>query len=1241
MAPTTRRLPGVTIFLGLCAALASRKGDSNLEYTLDSPRSPSFRRVRGFISAFAATHVWCTRASSSNKSLEDDVSLPGIHEYAPHGLRTWLKRSRERRRGGEQASGEESSEGFGGIELLRETTRRGEWEGMRARWMSDERVNLTLRRDIQKNLKPHGTISDDSEAVDPLPCIYPSPSPAPTIPPFPNISADMAFIKEQIAHAVQQARKNWAVRRLETDEFNHNLSHPAATMEIKKSLEPPGTLEQHSDNVLDVTMTDTDQPDVPGAQDMTPIIPEEINPHPNITPPQHTPRDAEGDQNPTQGDFPGEVPENFPGEVSENFPGEWECLRCGESRNAGEVCDGCGGLRERTYVTEVSIGEIGEWYAMLNDPDTVYAQAAKTMTSVPLNNALEGFDDRNLDTYRKLFERDSGPVSLTFTLPSSLHSWVTEKSVLRFFGGLAINATRLPLKSWERQVNTRVKKIFQPISYEHAKANVERRHADLDPSTGKRMQDPCPAFRVTFRNLTAMTFASDRIANDHHVFQDAKGFKDLNSTSKIPFTLTSILAPSQDDILAGDDGFEKPRSKRKDKQAILNGEGVCTTLSGRFSYPNFTTERHNLRDGMGWNARMGTPSGIAVAKDGTIYVSEEDMNRILTITPTGRTETLIKCASQGHGGRRDGSSGVARFGRLAGLGLIQSRRGVEAIIVADAKNNKIRRISADGSQVTTVAGGRKGFRDGVGSLARFKAPSDVAVTSHGAIYVADSENSRVRVIQPNGEVTTIAGSENPFAFADGLALPPSYPKQVRPVFEPPPLPRNLPGLGIPRGLALHPVTGDIYIACTGSGFLDRLNNRLRRYDVRTKTLHTVAGDGECGYRDGTSSTARFGQLTSCTFVPAGAFNSDIKGGIVCVDSLPSALRCVDLDTGRVTTIAGGGPAGWRDGRGRLARLAFPTSVAMDPFQHALYITDSGSNRIRRLAYGLDSLSFSPQRRPSFLPRARHVGDVRVKIPPMPESFNPRKIRNKAWRRAGIDKFSELDPHNFGLMTFEGILDSLRAMLFPSVESVRSCLRALHVLQTMDQNQDGNVELSEFLWFLHNILPPSYSLENKSLAEFVVDLFGWEDILEDSVNKQWFTDFDTQIPPNLRYHTLSPYFFPLSQDEAADYTPFPFFCQYPYAYPNHTLPAEEFHRRYFHEFLSQKAMIRNTPRGSYSVVGSTNFREWFEAKKRAMKVWLKDSDKSSDVEEDSDNWDVYARELPHSDDDARVDFETYY
>jgi sugar lactone lactonase YvrE len=165
------------------------------------------------------------------------------------------------------------------------------------------------------------------------------------------------------------------------------------------------------------------------------------------------------------------------------------------------------------------------------------------------------------------------------------------------------------------------------------------------------------------------------------------------------------------------------------------------------------------RDGAAGQARFADPYGVAVDAGGVLYVADAgDNNRIRRVGRDGRVSTLAGSAE----GFADGAGAAAQFHTPSGLALDRAGN----LYVADTGNHAIRRISPQGV-VTTLAGtGVAGFRDGPAAHAQFNGPIGVAVDAMGRVYVADTYNDRIRVIQTDGQVSTLAGGERP-GYQDG------------------------------------------------------------------------------------------------------------------------------------------------------------------------------------------------------------------------------------------------------------------------------------------------------------------------------------------------------------------------------------------------------------------------------------------------------------------------------------------
>ncbi len=217
--------------------------------------------------------------------------------------------------------------------------------------------------------------------------------------------------------------------------------------------------------------------------------------------------------------------------------------------------------------------------------------------------------------------------------------------------------------------------------------------------------------------------------------------------------------------------------------------------------------------------------------------------------------------------------------------------------------------------VETIAGDAyRGHQDGALREARFRDVYGLAAAPDGSIVVADSESHCIRRIDiASNSVTTVAGDPENSGFADGTGSEAQFYQ--------------------PRGVAVAP-DGTIYVA-------DYFNYCIRKIQAGG-VVSTFAGKGGVtGLKDGAGDQARFGGPISLSWMPDGA--------LLVTDKLNSALRKVTMD-GKVSTLAGNGVDGSRDGQLSYARLSRPRdAVAMA--DGTLWILDAGGRTLRRIQDG--------------------------------------------------------------------------------------------------------------------------------------------------------------------------------------------------------------------------------------------------------------------------------------------------
>lgn len=207
-------------------------------------------------------------------------------------------------------------------------------------------------------------------------------------------------------------------------------------------------------------------------------------------------------------------------------------------------------------------------------------------------------------------------------------------------------------------------------------------------------------------------------------------------------------------------------------------------------------------------AQVNDPAGIAVDKTGNVYIADTYNNRIRKITPDGMIDTIAGDGIEGH----FGDGGFAKRARLNfpwGISVTPDNR----ILIADMGNNRIRIIDQSGIIYTIAGTGRENFTGDGGRavIAGLAHPQLAVADSKGNIFVADTNNNRIRKIDGKGMITTVVGDGLDGGKGDGGDA----------------LKASLSG---PYGLSID-LEGNLYIADTGNGRVRRV-----RKDGRIESL---------------------------------------------------------------------------------------------------------------------------------------------------------------------------------------------------------------------------------------------------------------------------------------------------------------------------------------------------------------------------------------------------------------------
>ncbi len=340
---------------------------------------------------------------------------------------------------------------------------------------------------------------------------------------------------------------------------------------------------------------------------------------------------------------------------------------------------------------------------------------------------------------------------------------------------------------------------------------------------------------------------------------------------------------------------------------------IITTVAGN------GTKGYSGDGGAATNANLFYPSGVAVDAVGNLYIADVVNNRIRKVNTSGVISTVAGNGTQGYSGDGGEATSASLF-QPSGVAVDAAGN----IFIADQRNNRIRKVNTSGV-ISTVAG--NGIQDytgdgGAATNASFWSPNGVAVDSSGNIFIADRYNNRIRKVDTNGIVSTVAGN-SPFGVetgrysGDGGAATSA-------------------SLNTPYEVALDAM-GNIYIA-------DGFNMRIRKVNT-SGVISTVAGNGTQGYSgDG-------GVATSAALAGVGGVAVDAAGSIYIADYFNERIRKVDTN-GIISTVAGNGSSGYSGDEGAATSASFtqPIGVAVDAAGN-IYIADYFNNRIRKVSGG--------------------------------------------------------------------------------------------------------------------------------------------------------------------------------------------------------------------------------------------------------------------------------------------------
>ncbi|MDB5391054.1 MAG: pknD 5 [Planctomycetaceae bacterium] len=332
-----------------------------------------------------------------------------------------------------------------------------------------------------------------------------------------------------------------------------------------------------------------------------------------------------------------------------------------------------------------------------------------------------------------------------------------------------------------------------------------------------------------------------------------------------------------------------------------------TTIAGNGTHP-LSGDR-----GPAAQAGIGGPFGVTIGPDGALYICETENHAVRRMDlKTGVITTVAGSGKEGYSG--DGGPAIqatcrepyeVRFDKQGNMYFVEM------------KNHIVRKVEGKTGLISTVAGtGKPGFSGDLGpaTKAQLNVPHSITLDAEGTIYIADIGNHRVRAVDlKTGMIRTLSGTGKKEPTPDGAAL------------------EGTP-LNGPRTLDFDG-QNSLLLAL-------REGNSVYRIDLKSRTLHHLAGTGKPGYA-GDGGPAITAVLSGPKGIALGP-----HGDIFLADTESHTIRVIRKTSGKIETLVGDGKQGdGPDGNPRHCRLNRPHGVFVDA-NGKVYIGDSSNNKVR-------------------------------------------------------------------------------------------------------------------------------------------------------------------------------------------------------------------------------------------------------------------------------------------------------
>jgi NHL repeat len=329
------------------------------------------------------------------------------------------------------------------------------------------------------------------------------------------------------------------------------------------------------------------------------------------------------------------------------------------------------------------------------------------------------------------------------------------------------------------------------------------------------------------------------------------------------------------------------------------------------------------------SAQLTQSFGVGADPLGGLYIADQYNSRVRTVSAAGTIAAFAGTGSYG----LSGDGGRATAAQLRQPWMVKAD-GSGNVYILDPQANNVRKVDPTGT-ITTVAGSATGAAGSSGdggpaTSALLRQPTGLALDTLGDLYIVDSGNAAIRMVNTSGVIFTIVGAVGTPGFADATL--------------------NTPSLINPSSSTLAGIVVDSSTAPEGTPtvyFNDTNNFRVRKAfrgsSGKFYVTSTVAGTGSPGNGgDG-------GPATAATVTQLQGLALDSRGNVVLSDSSAQRIRRVDLSSGVISALAGTGAGGFSGDNGPASRAAFnsPEDLSTDA-RGGLLIMDKANIRVRRI-----------------------------------------------------------------------------------------------------------------------------------------------------------------------------------------------------------------------------------------------------------------------------------------------------